>query len=296
VPFPGPQKEPIPRTNHRGPIPPLHDAPARADDIPGYAGKTDDRGHGLALLYGLAGPDQWPAIKTVLTTSFEASPYMEKFILESLFRTGDTEAALTRLKKRYQTMVESELSTLWEGWGMGPGWGIGPEGYGGGSYNHGWSGGPLTLLGEYVAGISPATPGFATYQVKPQPGPLRRVRAGVDTVRGRIEVGIDRDESAFRLRLVSPPDTLATVVLPVGASVECNGRPVWPTTGKENSLHGVKCQGEDAGHVRFTVPAGIWEFISSRQPLTTASGEAPQPTGHPTEALQGFRKQIRRTC
>jgi hypothetical protein len=233
---------------------------------PGYTGKTDDRGHGLALLYGLAGPEQWPAIKTVLTTSFEATPYMEKYILESLFRSGDTEGALTRLKKRYQNMVESELSTLWEGWGMGPGWGIGPEGYGGGSYNHGWSGGPLTMLGEYVAGISPTTPGFATYQVKPQLGPLRHVRAGVDSVRGRIEIEIDRDESGFRLRLVSQPDTLATVVLPAGASVECNNHAVWPTTGEDTPLGGVKCHGEDAGHIRFTVPPGTWEFLSRQRP------------------------------
>ena len=175
---------------------------------PGYTGKTDDRGHGLAALYGLAGPEKWPALKKVFTTSFEASPYMEKYLLESLFRMGDTDAALARLKMRYRKMVESDLTTLWEGWG------IGPEGYGGGSYNHGWSGGPLTLLGEYVAGISPTTPGFATYQVKPQLGPLRRVRAGLDTVKGRIEVEIDRGESGFRLRLSSPPGTVASVILP----------------------------------------------------------------------------------
>jgi hypothetical protein len=238
---------------------------------PGYNGMTDDRGHGLALLYGLADPAQWPAIKAVLTTSFEASPYMEKYILESLFRIGDTGAALTRLKKRYRSMVESEISTLWEGWGMGPGWGIGPEGYGGGSYNHGWSGGPLTLLGEYVAGISPTTPGFATYQVKPQPGPLRRVRAGVDTVKGRIEVEIEHNESGYRLRLVSPPDTLATVIFPISASVECNHRVVWPANGKETPLPGVECLGENAGQIRFKVAPGTWEFFSRRQPSPVAS-------------------------
>ncbi len=189
---------------------------------PGYHGKTDDRGHGLAALYGLARPEQYAAIKKVLAQSFEASPYMEKYILESLFCMGDATAALARMKSRYRKMVESEITTLWEGWG------IGAEGYGGGSYNHGWSGGPLTLLMEYVAGISPTSPGFGTFQVMPQMGPLRHIRAVVPTVRGNVEVEIRREPGRFALNLVSPPGTPARVGLPVTGPVRCNGRAVDP--------------------------------------------------------------------
>jgi hypothetical protein len=223
---------------------------------PGYTGKTDDRGHGLAALYGLATPEQWPAVKAVLTTSFEASPYMEKYLLEALFRMGDTDAALARLKTRYRKMVESELSTLWEGWG------IGPEGYGGGSYNHGWSGGPLTLLGEYVAGIAPTSPGFATYRVQPQLGPLRRVRAGLDTVRGRIAVAIDRTDHDFHLRLESPPETVATVALPLAATVTCNGQTIWPASANTPALPGLTLLGADSTHLRVTVTPGAWAFTT----------------------------------
>jgi hypothetical protein len=222
---------------------------------PGYTGKTDDRGHGLAALYGLATPDQWPGLKKVFTKSFEASPYMEKYLLEALFRMGDTDAALARLKTRYQKMVESELTTLWEGWG------IGSEGYGGGSYNHGWSGGPLTLLGEDVAGIAPTTPGFATYQVKPQLGSLRRVRTGLDTVKGHIAVSIERTETEFHLTLSSPPDTLATVALPLAATVTCNGQVVWPASATTNLPPGLTPLGIDATHLRFTVSPGTWDFL-----------------------------------
>lgn len=189
---------------------------------PGYQGRTDDRGHGLAALYGLAGPAQYPAIKDVLTQSFEASPYMEKYILESLFRMGDPDAAIARMKNRYAKMVESEITTLWEGWG------IGPEGYGGGSYNHGWSGGPLTLLMEYVAGVAPTSPGFATFEVAPQLGPLRHVRALVPTVRGTIEVEIQRTPDRYVLNLVSPPGTRGSVGLPTTGTVRVNGRTAAP--------------------------------------------------------------------
>jgi hypothetical protein len=66
-------------------------------------------------------------------------------------------------------MVESHLTTLWEGWG------IGSEGYGGGSYNHGWASGPMTLMQEYVAGNAPLAPGFKSFAVLPDMGYLNRV-------------------------------------------------------------------------------------------------------------------------
>ncbi|TAE91045.1 MAG: hypothetical protein EAZ81_07810 [Verrucomicrobia bacterium] len=107
---------------------------------PGYTGQTDDRGHALAVIFGLAKPDQWPAIHEVLQREFHSSPYMEKFVLEALFQMNQAPTAYARMKSRYAKMVESPLSTLWEGWG------IGPEGYGGGSYNHGWAGGDFSCL------------------------------------------------------------------------------------------------------------------------------------------------------
>ena len=59
-------------------------------------------------------------------------------MLEALCTMGYYQDALNRMKLRYRAMIESPLTTLWEGWG------IGSEGFGGGTYNHAWSGGPLT--------------------------------------------------------------------------------------------------------------------------------------------------------
>jgi glycogen debranching enzyme len=211
---------------------------------PGYTGKTDDRGHGLAVLYGLAQPDQWPAIKRVFTNSFEASPYLEKYLLESLLVMGDTDAALVRMKARYRPMVESPLTTLWEGWGDNPS---------GGSYNHGWSGGPLTLLMQYVAGIAPTAPGFATYQVKPQLGSLRQVKVIVPTVKGDIQANIRRQDARFTLNLNSPPGAKATVWLPTGDVVKIDGKPA-------ASVRGAIYQGRADGHEIYEVGPGQWTF------------------------------------
>jgi alpha-L-rhamnosidase len=77
------------------------------------------------------------------------------------------------------------ISTLWEGWE------IGSSTYGGGTYNHGWTGGPLSIMSAYVAGIQPTSLGYNTYIIKPQLGNLQNVAAKVQTVKGFVEVAIE---------------------------------------------------------------------------------------------------------
>ena len=225
---------------------------------PGYTGKTDDRGHAMAVMFGLAKPDQWPAIKEVFAREFHSSPYMEKFALESLFRMDEPAAALARMKTRYAKMVESSLTTLWEGWG------VGPEGYGGGSYNHGWAGGPLTLMHEYAAGIRPTSPGFATYTVKPQLGFLTEIICASHTVKGLVEVGIQRNEKAFQLKLISPNETVGTVYLPLKeyghTAVRVNKQPLWLNGQPDGKIPGITPLGESDGWTRFRVEPGNWTF------------------------------------
>jgi hypothetical protein len=180
---------------------------------PGYNGATDDRANGLAVVAGIAGPDKFPAIKAVLAKEHHASPYMEKYVLESLFLMDDPTAALARMQARYREMVDSPLTTLWELFGKG------------GTLNHAWTGGPLTLLSQYAAGIAPTSPGFATYRVKPQMGSLKHIRTTVPTVKGNIEVELRRAPGNFTLKLVSPAGAKASVHLPVTGPVLLNGKP-----------------------------------------------------------------------
>jgi hypothetical protein len=74
----------------------------------------DDRANGLAVVSGLAGKVRWPSIKTILTGTLHASPWMEKWVEEALFIINSDSAALTHMKYRYQSMVNSSNSTLFE--------------------------------------------------------------------------------------------------------------------------------------------------------------------------------------
>ncbi len=175
---------------------------------PGYKGDTDDRANALAVVAGLATRAQFPALREVLTKHRNASPYMEKYALEALFLMDAPDLAMTRMKQRYRAQLDSPLTTLWEGWG------IGKDGYGGGSYNHAWSGGPLTCLSQYAAGIAPTSPGYASYAILPQMGALSTITAKVDSPKGLIQVALNRLANTFRATVVSPVGAVGVLGIP----------------------------------------------------------------------------------
>ncbi|QLG44645.1 alpha-L-rhamnosidase-related protein [Costertonia aggregata] len=194
-----------------------------------YKGKTDDRSQGLAVVAGLADQDKYQAIYKVLQKEKHASPYMEKYVLEALFQMGYPEFALQRMQERFSKMVNHPtITTLWEGWG------IGSEGYGGGTINHAWSGGGLTLLSQYVAGIYPTSAGYETFKIKPQLGFLKEINAVVPSIKGNISVKIDVNEG-FLMELSVPKNTKAEVYISrTFGKPQLNGKAV---TYKESDTH-----------------------------------------------------------
>ncbi|MBO5774015.1 MAG: alpha-L-rhamnosidase N-terminal domain-containing protein, partial [Clostridia bacterium] len=111
--------------------------------------KPDDRANALAVLAGLASENQYATILKVLTTTKNASPYMEYYVLEALCKMGKYEEAVTRIKERYNDMVTEDYSTLWEFWNSWQG-----------TMNHAWSGGPLVIMSKHIAGITPLDAGY----------------------------------------------------------------------------------------------------------------------------------------
>ena len=219
---------------------------------PAYRGATDDRGNGLAVVAGIADAGKFAALKRVLAQERHASPYMEKYALEALVLMGDPDAALARMAQRYGAIAAGPLTTLPEEWGSG------------GTDNHAWSGGPLTLLSQYIAGIAPLAPAYQTYQVRPQMGSLHRLHAVVDSVRGRIELDISRENNRCRLTLQSPGGTRAVVRLPVAprrpSRIVVNGKVVWEQGQTRARIAGVTFNDVDADIARITVDGGKWEF------------------------------------
>lgn len=176
----------------------LHEDGYRSGDMP------DDRANALVLLTGLCHPDARETVLHVLETVENATPYMEYYVLKAMFEADGAEAAMQRMRRRYQPLVANENSTLWEDFSIL------------GTKNHAWSGGPLTLLYEYAAGIRPESPGFEKVLIAPRETGLRYIQASVLTKHGLVEVEIDRREERLVIHLRLPGNMQGTVRLPAG--------------------------------------------------------------------------------
>lgn len=188
---------------------------------PGYKGCPDDRAQALAVVSGVLPKELYPVMRPFFSKHLHASPYMEKYVLEALCTMGYAQDALNRMKTRYADMINSRLTTLWEGWG------IGSKGYGGGTYNHAWSGGPLTILSSMIAGIKPVEPAFRKFSVRPMSAHLSHIDTKVPLSGGRaITMTLDKDCSSCHVTLQVPKGTTAIMQL-------CDGYSSWTINGRK---------------------------------------------------------------
>lgn len=167
-----------------------------------FAEGPDDRTQALMVVGGIATEEQYEALTEVLCTVHRACPYMEKYVLEALFKMGKLNEALERMKSRYRSLVENDCSTLWERWPENT---VHP-----GTINHSWSGGPLTLLSEIVAGIHPLVPGWKHFAVTPKPGYLRTIHSKVTTTHGEICLDAVLEGGIWQVKLKVPAGTKAS--------------------------------------------------------------------------------------
>lgn len=176
----------------------------------GYSssGIIDDRANAVAVLSGLADEDKWLVCRNVLVGVMNSTPYMEGYVLEALCKMGFVRDALIRMSKRYESLTANSCTTLWEDF------------FELGTKNHAWSGGPLTVLLRYVAGIDAETPGYGIYHVLPQVCDLSKVSAVVPSIKGNICADIVREKNIFSLLIESPKRTSAIVGIPKNNSDE----------------------------------------------------------------------------
>lgn len=168
-----------------------------------YKQKTDDRAQALAVIAGIATKEQYPTIRQVIRHTQFASPYIERYVLQALCQMGYYQDALDRIQQRYKPMADSQLTTLWEFFNLG------------GSYNHAWSGGPLIILSQYIAGIEPTKAGFKEFDVKPEMCNLKHVSTVVPSVSGDIKLNINA-ASGYKVSITVPKGTKARLLLPTG--------------------------------------------------------------------------------
>jgi hypothetical protein len=219
-----------------------------------YYDGTNDHGHYpldanmLAILYGIADDakvasilDQiqsrmWSALGTRCAWPVydtwghrdQVWAWYVQYEAEARFRHCDDLRGFEAIRRPWQHMVEHDPGrTVWELIDASGGLGMGFW-----NTDHAFSSGAAWLMSEYVAGIRPTSPGFATFDVIPHPGGLNRVQCAMPTPQGGISVeySLDRGTGTFDLDIDVPVGTIARVAVPRlddGAHVTLDGEPVW---------------------------------------------------------------------
>lgn len=123
---------------------------------------VDDRANAIAVLSGVCPPERYPAMRKVLLTVFNSTPYMERFVLCALCEMGYIKDAFNRMSARYYNLARNENSTVWEDF------------YILGTRNHAWSGSPLEIAFKYILGLR-TDDGFKSYTINPVPGIFKNI-------------------------------------------------------------------------------------------------------------------------
>ena len=83
------------------------------------------------------------------------------------------------------------------------------------TYSHPWGAAPAHMIATGIFGITPTSPGYATFDIRPiLPEGLTQATYTLSTVRGKITVGFDAKASVYHITV--PFNTTATLHLPDG--------------------------------------------------------------------------------
>jgi len=213
----------------------------------------------IPLVMGLCEPTNRPAVLAALVqdvrnhgNGLTAGDVGYRYLLRALAEAGRSDVIFDLNsqsdKPGYGMQLQKGATSLTEAW----------DARRDSSQNHFMLGQIVEWFYHDLAGISsdPAGPGFKRILINPQPaGTVTWVKASYDSLHGRISSHWERADGGFRLRVTIPPNTTATVFVPVrpGGTVREGGRPAeWS--------EGVQYLRTEAGRAVYAVESGEYDF------------------------------------
>ncbi|MDX2190242.1 MAG: alpha-L-rhamnosidase C-terminal domain-containing protein [Bacteroidota bacterium] len=223
---------------------------------PNFKGTYDDRVNALAVVMGIADSTQYSKINNIFKSSVYASPYMERNILEALFQMGYSKEAVERMLLRYNPMIQSKNTTLWELWTYNN-----PQKTTA-TYNHGWSAAPAHILPMYIGGLRPTSLGFKSFQIKPDTTFSNALTYAIQSKYGIIHVHSDFEDWQYLLEVQIPKGTEANICIPkkyYKNMLKVNGNVVMNTMNRRNMMY-LKLNkiNEIKDYYSIILPEGNW--------------------------------------
>ncbi|MGD0380497.1 MAG: family 78 glycoside hydrolase catalytic domain [Acidimicrobiales bacterium] len=166
-----------------------------------------------AVAYGVVPAHRLSAVAShVAGLGMHAEPQTAAEVLRTLATVGNYDEFLLRLTdpttNGWANILARGATFTWEVWQ--------PSDANGDSMSHGWGSNALVEIQQWLLGVRPTGPGYATFDVAPPPAGPTWVEGTVPTPRGTVEVGWRRPATggpATNLDLTVPPNATATISL-----------------------------------------------------------------------------------
>lgn len=142
------------------------------------------------------------------------SPLMNTYEAAARFTLGDSEGALELMRRCWGSMIRRGATSFWEYTDTSEG--NKPKHFSG---CHAWSAGCSYLLGAYVLGISPLSPGYERLLFHPCEN-FESFEGVVPTPKGLVAVSCKSENGNKKYTLALPKDLAITVELPENAVLE----------------------------------------------------------------------------
>lgn len=125
------------------------------------------------------------------------TPYMRFYELEAMCMLGKHEQVMSEMLDYWGGMIEEGATSFWEKYVPGE---HGAEKYAmygrpfGKSLCHAWGASPIYLLGKYYLGVQPTSPGYQTFEVRPNLGGLKEMEGTVPTPFGCVYIKMNKEQ------------------------------------------------------------------------------------------------------
>ena len=165
----------------------------------------------FASAFGVADPERAErAADYIGSRGMQCSVYCAAFLIESLYngdRGGLAHDLLTDTGLRsWMNMIADGSGATAEAWDASL--------KGNMTYSHPWAASPAYNVPQGMFGITPTTPGYATYEVRPQPAGVDWANVNVPTLKGDIGAAFHTRERRTDVAVDVPGNTAATVYVP----------------------------------------------------------------------------------
>ncbi|HEY1056562.1 MAG TPA: alpha-L-rhamnosidase C-terminal domain-containing protein, partial [Emticicia sp.] len=165
----------------------------------------------FALAFGLIPKkDVNKVVEFIKSRKMACSVYGSQFLMDALYEAGEADYALELLsstaQRSWYNMIRIGSTISLEAWDKVYKPNL--------DWNHAWGSVPANIIVRKLMGIEPISPGFETFQIKPQPGKLAFANLKTPTIKGAVSVSFNKGNTSATMEVVVPGGTSANIYMP----------------------------------------------------------------------------------